>query len=151
MVAEDVNLIPLLNIFTIVIPFVLLTAVFAKTAIIDIFLPQERAGVAEKSSAPAEVFTIMVTERGFQLGGIGRGVVVPKKEGKYDVETLREEVVKVKDAHPSHEEVIIMLKSDIPYDLVVQVMDAARDATRTEGGKEVVRTLFPFVSLGEAK
>lgn len=151
MVAEDVNLIPLLNIFTIVIPFVLLTAVFAKTAIIDIFLPQERAGEREKSSAPAEVFTIMVTERGFQLGGIGRGVVVPKKEGKYDVETLREEVVKVKDAHPSQEEVIIMLKPDIPYDLVVQVMDAARDATRTEGGKEVVSTLFPFVSLGEAK
>ncbi len=46
MVAEDVNLIPLLNIFTIVIPFVLLTAVVAKTAIIDIFLPQERVGVA---------------------------------------------------------------------------------------------------------
>src|SRR3989304_690968 len=44
LVAGDVNLIPLLNIFTIVIPFVLLTTVFAKTAIIDMYLPQERGG-----------------------------------------------------------------------------------------------------------
>jgi len=150
LVAGDVNLIPLLNIFTIVIPFVLLTTVFAKTAIIDMYLPQERGG-AQSAPAVIKIFTVKVSEKGFELGGIGGGGLIPTKQGAFDFGRLKEELIKIKDAHPAHEEVIILFEPGISYDMVIQVMDATRETVEVKDEKEVRRTLFPLVSLGEAK
>ena len=50
--SPDLDLIPVMNLFMVLIPFLLLTAVFAKTVAIDIYLPQISEEGAGKS-APA--------------------------------------------------------------------------------------------------
>ncbi|MBI5599350.1 MAG: biopolymer transporter ExbD [Deltaproteobacteria bacterium] len=152
-VGAELNLTPIMNVFVIIIPFLLLAAVFAKTAIIDIYLPQEREAQAKSDkSQPSEnlgILAVQVSSRGFMLGGIGNGAFIPKNGGAYDYEALSKELVKVKERHPKNEEVIILLEPDLSYDIVVQVMDSARDATVTRDGKQTIYTLFPVVSLGE--
>ncbi len=146
----DLNIIPLLNVFVIIIPFLLLTAVFARTAIIDILLPGESGAAA--STSPAEegrFLTVKVTGKGFRLGGIGRGRFIPKKNGRLDFEALTDRLVKLKDRYPQVEEVAILFDPDVSYDLVIKVMDSAREAYTVKDGKRIRRILFPVVSLGE--
>lgn len=145
----DLNLTPIMNIFIIIIPFLLLTAVFVKTAVIDIYLPQEAQGGGGGGSSEQRLLAIKVTKSGFELGGLGPGIKVPLKDDKYDFSGLTEELVRLKDRYPSQEEVILLFDQETAYDLVVKVMDAARETTVLKDEVRKRRLLFPAVSLGE--
>ena len=148
---DELNLTPIMNIFMIIIPFLLLTAVFAKTAIIDIYLPQEDKAVTSNpaDAGNIEILTIKTTEKGFELGGTGSGISIPKSNGDLNFKGLSNELIKIKGKYPKQEEVILLFARDISYDLVVKVMDAARETTEIIDGKSVKRMLFPSPSLGE--
>ncbi|MEK7680339.1 MAG: biopolymer transporter ExbD [Deltaproteobacteria bacterium] len=144
----DVNLTPLLNVFIIVIPFVLLSAVFVKTAVIDISLPQEGAKGQASADSPTGVLVIKVTGSGFDVGGIGKAFI-PKQAGEYDFKGLTDELIKVKERFRGSEDAILLFSPDASYEFIVKVMDATRETTVKEDGKTKRRTLFPMVSLGE--
>lgn len=144
--SDELNLTPIMNVFMIIIPFLLLTAVFAKTAIIDIYLPQE-AGSSSAADTPSEplILTVSVTDSGFELGGVGNGMAIPKISDRYDFKQLSEELVKIKERYPEKEDVVLLIQRNLPYDTIVKVMDTARETA----GKER-KPLFPLLSLGEA-
>ncbi len=144
---HELNITPIMNIFIIIIPFLLLTVVFAKTAIIDIYLPQEvHAEALKKTDSIPEILTIKVTEKGFELGGIGEGVFIARSENNLDYRQLTEELVKIKDKYPQKDEAILLFTSSMSYDTVIKSMDATRETSDS-----IRRTLFPLVSLGEAE
>jgi biopolymer transport protein ExbD len=145
----DLNLTPIMNVFIIVIPFLLLTAVFAKTAIIDIYLPQEGQGGGGGGSSEQKILAIKVTKTGFEIGGVGGGARIGLKDNALDFKGLNEELVRIKDRAPSQEEVILLFDQETSYDIVVKVMDAARETTVEKDGVKRRRLLFPAVSLGE--
>ena len=60
----DLNLTPVMNLFMVIIPFLLLTAVFAKMAIIDTYLPQEGEGGGGNQAAPPKMLIVKVMEKG---------------------------------------------------------------------------------------
>lgn len=146
--SDDLNLTPMIDIFIIIIFFLLLTAVFAKTAIIDMYLPQE-GGASAQSNAVPEVLSIKVTEKGFELGGIGGGSVIPRTEGNLDFKELTKQLSGVKDKHPQKEDIVLLFDPGIQYDTVVKVMDACRETSENQTGETGKRTLFPLVSLAE--
>lgn len=141
---QEISLTSLMDMITILVVFLLVTAVFAKTAVIDTYLPQE--GEAEASAAATDVLVINVTENGFELGGLGEEITIPKKEGNFDFRLLTTELIKLKDRFPDKEEAILLFTSNTLYDTVIKVMDATRETT--EGTR---RKLFPMASLGESR
>ncbi|OGW01988.1 MAG: hypothetical protein A2W77_00820 [Nitrospinae bacterium RIFCSPLOWO2_12_39_16] len=148
--AEDINLIPILNIFMIIIPFLLLTAVFTKTSIIDIYLPQEGQEAKDnKFSQIPQILTVKVMEMGFELGGMGNGILIPKMGGNLDFKQLANELRKLKDKYPDEEDVVLLFDPNVSYDLIINVMDATREISDVIEGKTVKKLLFPLVSLGE--
>ncbi|OGV98494.1 MAG: hypothetical protein A3I04_04975 [Nitrospinae bacterium RIFCSPLOWO2_02_FULL_39_110] len=142
----DLNLTPVMNLFMVIIPFLLLTAVFAKMAIIDTYLPQEGEGGGGNQAAPPKMLIVKVMEKGIELGGIGEGIFIPRIEGKLNLRQLAAELFKLKDKYPKEEEAILLFDPQMPYDQVVQIMDTTRETS--EGTK---RILFPLISLGENK
>lgn len=144
--SDELNLTPIMNVFMIIIPFLLLTAVFAKTAIIDIYLPHE-AGNSSATDTPSEpqVLTVSVTDSGFEVGGIGNGTAIPKVSDRYDFKQLSEELAKIKERYPDKEDIVLLIQQNLPYDTIVKVMDVARETSERER-----KPLFPLISLGEA-
>lgn len=142
--AQELDLTPIMNVFMIIIPFLLLTAVFAKTAIIDIYLPQEGQG-AGGASGEYKLLSVKVSDRGFELGGIGSGVFVRKNGGDFDFDRLTEELARIKSRYPAKQDIVLLFNPSVPYDTVIKVMDASRE-TGAGGAKQ---ELFPVVSLGE--
>ncbi len=148
--SPDLNLTPIMNIFMIIIPFLLLTAAFSKTAIIDVYLPQENNVVSTATPEKmAGVLTINIKENGFDLGGIARKTHIPKIDGKLDFNKLQKKLIEIKKKNPEQQEVILLFNPEFSYELVIKVMDAARETTEDVNGKKVKRVLFPFASLGE--
>ncbi len=146
----ELNIIPLMNVFVIIIPFLLLTAVFAKTSMIEIFLAQQDAVISASSKKQDHGYlTVKVLKRGFVLDGIGKGIVIRRKNGKLNYERLSAMLQKLKDRHPRVQEVAILFNPSFSYESVVKVMDVTREAEVSRSGKTTRRVLFPLVSLGE--
>lgn len=145
----ELNLLPMMNMFIIIISFLMTTAIFAKTALIDVYLPQESGGGGGgglAASAPPAILTVSTTEKGFQLDGIGGGRFIPKKGGNLDYSQLTAELSRLKERYPDKEDAILLFPAGMPYHIVVKVMDASRE---TEDRPK--KPLFPLVSLGEVK
>ena len=93
--AEDLNLTPMIDIFMIIIFFLLLTTVLVKTAIINVYLPQEQSA-SHSGGAPSEVLIVRVSERGFELGGVGSGILIPKNGAGLDYMELNRKLAGIK-------------------------------------------------------
>lgn len=134
----------------IIIPFLLLTAVFSKTAIIDVYLPQEDNLVSTATPEKmAGILTVNIRENGFDLGGTTKKKHIPKIDGKLDFNKLQKELLIIKKKNPEQQEVILLFDPMFSYELVIKVMDAARETMENVDGKKVKRILFPIASLGE--
>jgi biopolymer transport protein ExbD len=92
-----------------------------------------------------QVVSVRITAQGFVLGGVGD--LDPRVACKgacdvatYDYEALGGAMVEAKRLHPEEQRVVIAPEAGVPFEVVVRVMDATRDAAGS-GGKRV--SLFP--------
>jgi biopolymer transport protein ExbD len=147
----ELNITVFMNLMVILVPFLLITAVFSRTAILELYLPGA-------SDAPAEseqpVFQLEVTVRGdrIEVGdrNVGAFGVYPNVDGGYDYAGLSRKLSEIKADYPAKTDAAILLEGDIPYDTLVQVMDRVRIAESVEDGAVVRRDLFPDISIGDA-
>ncbi len=126
---DNLNITPVMNIFLILIPFLLLTAVFVKIAVLEFSLPStESQKQAEEPNKDAVVTIIAITEKGFDLKTQGlRLSFINKKQEKFDFQTLVEHLRKVKQLHANTEDIIIAPQASIKYDTIIKVMDRCRE------------------------
>lgn len=146
----ELDITTFLNLMVILIPFLLITAVFSRITILEINIPTGASGALEKPKVTIEV---IVRKNKLQLGN-GRGVIasMPNIDGKYDLAKLSSHLQKIKGNYPDKTDATILIEPEIEYDYMVNVMDAVRSAELpAEGEEEFTKyALFPDMSLGEA-
>jgi biopolymer transport protein ExbD len=145
------NLTPMMDILTVLVVFLLITAVFTSITIMELSVPTNAGGaVANKPNFAIEV---IVRKAGLEIAnGSAVEATMPKKENKYDIELLSKMLLRLKAQYPEKEDVTILLEPKIEYDYLIQIMDAVRGANvRAEGSNEVNKVvLFPTISIGDA-
>lgn len=126
--AEDLNIMPVMNLFLILVPFLLLTAVFVKISIIEFSLPGADA-VQNKQQAGKPVVTFLtITEKGFDLKSKNFKTPFIEKQGEtFNFEILTQNLRAVKQLHQTSEDIIIAPVSSIKYEVIIQVMDRCRE------------------------
>ena len=122
----ELLLVPMIDIFTVLVTFLLMTAVFSRIAIMQIDLP---SSAAAKPTEPKFRLEVIVRQDGFELSD-GKELIsaIPKVGGAYDLNALTERVLAVKREHPTSEDASVLSERKVPYDELVQVMDAIRSA-----------------------
>jgi biopolymer transport protein ExbD len=163
-------LVPMIDIFTVLVTFLLMTAVFARITILDLDLPSSASSNPAKPEFRLEV---IVRKEGIELtNGTDRIAVIPNVDSAYDLKTLTDLAVSLKRDYPETDNASVLLEPDVEYDSLVQVMDAIRtvdpalvaDATPvanvdaasgTPAGdataaKPVRMSLFPKIAVGDA-
>ena len=147
----ELMLVPMIDIFTVLVTFLLMTAVFSRIAIVEIDLPSNAAGPAV--TEPQFRLEVIVRKAGFELtNGTNVIAAIPLQNGAYDLQTLSELAMSLKQDHPDVDDASVLLERDIPYDDLIQVMDAVRSAeTKEEGGATRKRVeLFSNIAVGDA-
>ena len=148
----ELNITAFMNLMVILVPFLLITAVFSRLAIIELNLP----GSSNEPVEPQEqVFQleIIVRKDKIEIGDRNQGLlgIYPLTEdGAYDYEALSNKLSELKDRYPKKTDASILLESDIEYDTLVQVMDRVRVAEEIQDDSVVRSELFPDISIGDA-
>src|SRR5262249_45217785 len=120
----ELLLVPMIDIFTVLVTFLLMTAVFSRITILELDLPSSAsAGV----SAPVFRLEVIVRKQGFELtNGSQLIATIPLANGGYDLATLTRLATALKQDHPEANAASVLLEPDIAYDNLIRVMDAIR-------------------------
>jgi biopolymer transport protein ExbD len=146
----DLDMTTFLNLMVVLVPFLLITAVFSRITIVELSLPSAAGGAA---SGPSFRVEVVVRDDGLELRG-GSAVIanLPKVGGRYDLTSLSEHVVALKRLHPDKNDASVLLEPNIEYDHLIQVMDVVRSSERPGAAdSEISRlALFTDISIGDA-
>jgi biopolymer transport protein ExbD len=146
----ELLLVPMIDIFTVLVTFLLMTAVFSKTVVLELNLP---ASVTEfKEPPPGLMIEVMVRKELLQVADRNTGplATIPNTAAGYDYDKLTDYLKRVKAKYPEKTDATILLESDTPYDILVQVMDRVRVWEAPQGITTVQAELFPDISIGDA-
>jgi biopolymer transport protein ExbD len=148
----ELNITTFLNLMVVLVPFLLITAVFSRMAVIELNLPSSTStpAASEIGFRPE----VIVRELGVEITN-GRQIIatIPKVEGEYDMATLAQYMRSLKEDYSEVDAASVLVEPQIPYDYLIQVMDVVRsvdvpDATAENGFVRLA--LFPSIAVGEA-
>jgi biopolymer transport protein ExbD len=148
----ELNITAFMNLMVILVPFLLITAVFSRLAVLELNLPGSSTEAAEPQEQTFQLEVIVRADK-IEVGDRNQGLlgVYPNADGgDYDYEALSAKLSELKDRYPSKTNASILLEADIAYDTVVQVMDRVRIEESVQGDSVVRNELFPDISIGDA-
>lgn len=147
---QELNITAFMNLMVALVPFLLITAVFSRMAILELNLP---SGAPPPADAQ-QTFELEVVVRKSMIEVAERSAGVLSRhtsnEKGYDYAALREKLKSIKAQYPDLVSATILLEPDTPYDVMVQVMDTVRTFPAQQGEKFVQAELFPEISVGDA-
>ncbi len=147
---NDLNIVPMLDVMTILVFFLIFTAVFSKTKIIELNLP---ANATEQIELPKVLeLEVVVRHATIEIADRNTGVLqtLPNTADGADLEGLSLYLQRVKYRFPEKRDATVLLEPEIAYDLLVQVMDTVKTFEGVVDGEPARGELFPLVSIGDA-
>ena len=138
-----------MNLMVVLVPFLLITAVFSRVAIVELDLP---SAASAEPSEPTFRVEVVVREAGLEIMD-GHQVIaaIPKDGDTYDLPQLSEYLVAIKNEYPDKDDASVLLEPDIEYDHLIQVMDTVRSVEiEDDGGQPARADLFSAISIGDA-
>jgi len=147
----EIDVTTFLNLMVVLVPFLLITAVFSRLTIVELNLPSG-AGTSTASGDNFRV-EVIVRDTGIEIGN-GSAIIaaIPKVEQEYDFNSLSDLMIELKREYPDHEEASVLMEAHIPYDYLIRTMDTVRSVelpTEVENEFELV-ALFTEISIGDA-
>ena len=113
-----------MNLMVVLVPFLLISAVFSRMGILELNLPSGGAG-GEVDKPKLEI-EVIVREKGIEIGN-GKTILVrfpkDKETGEYDTRLLTEYLLKIKKEYVDKTDATILMEPDIHYEHLVLVMD----------------------------
>jgi biopolymer transport protein ExbD len=156
--AHEIDVTTFLNLMVVLVPFLLITAVFSRLTIVELNLPSSAGGATnEADSFRVEV---IVRDNGIEITN-GTSIIasIPKTDDEYDFQTLSDFMVELKRSYPAHDAASVLMEARIPYDYLIQTMDVVRSVEvpiegdlvddEEEPQTELV-ALFTEISVGDA-
>ena len=148
----ELNITAFMNLMVILVPFLLITAVFSRLAILELNLPGSSTEAVEPQDQTFQL-EIIVRKDKIEIGDRNQGLlgVYPlNADGEYDYDAVSGKLSELKDRYPKKTEASILLESEIEYDTLVQVMDRVRVEEEVKDDSVLRNDLFPDISIGDA-
>lgn len=147
---EEMNITAFMNLMVILVPFLLITAVFTRLTALDLNLPP--SGAANKDAKQELQLEVIVRPDALEIGERSRGVLrrIAKNSKGYDYAELNSTLRQIKERFPDKTKATILSEPNTEYDTLVQVMDAVRLYQVLDNGKKVRYELFPDIAIGDA-
>jgi len=149
----ELNITAFMNLMVILVPFLLITAVFSRLAVIELNLPSSQSSVSDEQE-PEFQLEITVRDSTIEIGDRSVGLLsrIDNTADGYDLDGLASYLERVKRQFPDKADATLLLEPDISYQVLVEVMDTVRVSERVdETQRRVVKyELFPEIAIGDA-
>jgi biopolymer transport protein ExbD len=147
---DDLNIVPMIDMMVILVFFLIFTAVFSKTNILQLNLP------ANASAAPLDLpkglkLEVIIRPNDLVVNDRNSGPlkVLENTPNGYDLDGLSEYMRRVKATYPQMTDATILPGPNVAYDTLVQVMDTVRVYQVPEPPFSKAE-LFPDIAIGDA-
>lgn len=126
-IQADLNLVPFIDFLSVLISFLLVSAVWTQLARINV--TQKSASGGAPSDQPIQnveqlKITVSVNPDGFVLStGPIQKEPIAKKGTEYDYETLYQKLKQLKDSNPEKEDLIVGSVTGVQYEFVIRTVD----------------------------
>jgi biopolymer transport protein ExbD len=145
----ELLLVPMIDIFVVLVTFLLMTAVFSRTVVLELNLPAQQTEFKEPPQGlQLEVLvrkdSIVVADR-----NSGPLHALPNSASGYDYDGLTNYLKFVKARFPEMTAASLLFEPDTPYDILVQIMDRVRVFETKQGTLTQQAELFPDISIGD--
>ncbi len=147
----ELDITAFMNLMVVLVPFLLLSAVFSNLAILELNLPPDSQQQTDKQKKERN-FEVIVRKDSLVVADTLGGVIkrIPLKAGQQDFKALSDLLIAIKLKYPKKENISLLLEPEIPYDTLIQVMDTVREVQVLETASVVRKELFPQIAIGDA-
>jgi biopolymer transport protein ExbD len=150
--AVELNITAFMNLMVVLVPFLLMTAVFTHMTILELNLPASDSPSQDKPDKPPFELRITIRKDELVLSDNKGGLIkrIPAKAEGHNYAVLTETLKLVKSRFPDKTNATILSEQDTSYDTLVQVMDSTRMYRAFTDGELIDAELFPDISIGDA-
>ena len=145
-----INLVPMIDILTVLVLYLLVGSIFRQFTILPLNLPNPPVAQVPVKQPPLQLTVIIHPDRLELSDGRSKPQALANTDGGYDLATLGARLADYKRRLPSEEAITLLLEPHIKYDTLIQIMDAVRVFPgASEEGKRA-EPMFPNISIGDA-
>jgi len=147
----ELNITAFMNLMVILVPFLLITAVFSRVAILELNLPGSSTEPVDPQDQTFQLEVIVRMDK-IEVGDRNQGLlgIYPNTDDGYNYAAVETKLAELKERYPTKTDASILLEADVEYNTLVQVMDMLRVSETIEDGSVVRSDLFPDISIGDA-
>jgi len=150
--AVELNITAFMNLMVVLVPFLLMTAVFTHITILDLNLPKPGSQDSSDKKDPPFELRVTIRKEALILSDNKGGLIkkIDKLKAGHNFALLKQTLKQVKARFPDKTNMTILSEQDTVYDDLIQVMDNARSFKTVYEGETVNAELFPDISIGDA-
>lgn len=149
---DDLNMVPIMNMFLVLIPFLLMSASFFHIKAVNTSVPVLSNSSSAAADRPEDKLTVIVelTPDGIRLEAMSETVsandlenfemmLVKEEADRYPLDKLSAYLLDLKNRYPASDTILLIPDETVEYSAIIHTMDIARTSSK--------QTLFPNVVL----
>lgn len=149
--AVELNITAFMNLMVILVPFLLITAVFSRVTVLELNLPALDAKENQQEKIKLQL-ELVLRKNSFDIQDANLGII--KRFVRSNEETkwnkFTDVLVEIKTRFPEEKDITLLLEPGINYKTLISVMDHVRTADVVQFTSVVTVELFPNISIGDA-
>jgi biopolymer transport protein ExbD len=149
--ADELNIVAFMNLMVILVPFLLITAVFSEMTILELNLPKPGNPDEPQDQVKLQLELVLRPES-FDLrdGNVGLIKTFKRTGAATNWNEFSNFLLDIKRRFPQEQNITLLIEPSVDYKTLIAVMDHVRSADTVSGLSVVTEPLFPNVSIGDA-
>jgi biopolymer transport protein ExbD len=143
----DIDVTTFMNLMVILVPFLLVTAVFSRMTVLQLQLPAKDSPEAEPAAVQLQ---IAISPQQWILRSNATAVIAqiapPQTPSQW--RQFSEALIEIKRQFPEEKAITLLFSRQVPYQQVLAVMDHVRQTQVVVGTEVTPVELFPDIALG---
>jgi biopolymer transport protein ExbD len=147
----ELNITAFMNLMVILVPFLLITAVFSRMTVLELNLPPANAKQKQEQQIKLQL-ELVIRQNSFDIQDANLGLIkrFERSQGDTDWNAFTDILVEIKTRFPEEDSITLLLERAIEYKTLIQVMDRVRSADIVQVATVETVELFPNISIGDA-
>ncbi len=147
----ELNITAFMNLMVILVPFLLITAVFSRITVLELNLPPKDAVTKEQEKVKLQLELVLRSD-GFEItdATLGRIKYFPRTDADTNWKYFSDVLLEIKRRFPDEDSITLLLEPSIDYKTLIQVMDRVRYIDIVNIDQVETFELFPNISIGDA-
>jgi len=151
--AVELNITAFMNLMVILVPFLLITAVFSRLTVVELNLPALDAASNEAQDEIKLQLQLVVYPESYVIQDANIGVIktLPREpDGTTNWKVFGNTLLEIKRRFPEEDSISLLFDKNIQYKTLIKVMDNVRSIDTVQIAELQTVELFPNISIGKA-